>query len=325
MAIKKIELHVHLEGTISPALAKILASRNHLTVPPGVISSSGDHYLFRDFLHFLSVFDIIAGLIKTPQDYYDLTFDYLRSSARDDVMYVEMMYSPEHAEKMTGIPSIEHLQAIQQAITDAHAQFGIVGRIIIVAVRHFGVDASIRTAERALQERLAAVVGFGLGGDELNFPPQLFKQAFAIASEGGLLCTAHAGEFGDAKSMLVAIESLPIQRIGHGVQAIHSPDLMKLLKDRNIALEVCPSSNIVFGVFKDIAHHPFPDLLKAGISVSINSDDPPFVRTTVAKEYALVQAAYGYSDIDMTNITRSAVEHSFADQDLKMRLLKQLD
>ncbi len=324
MTIKKIELHVHLEGTISPRLAKLFAERNHCIIPPNVISPDGERYLFRDFLHFLSVFDVIAGLIKTPQDYYDLTFDYLESSARDDVIYVEMMYSPEHAEKMTGIPSIEHLTAIQQAIHDAEKRYGIVGRVIIVAVRHFGVEASIRTAERALSECLPVVVGFGLGGDELNFPPHLFQRAFTIASEGGLLCTAHAGEFGDASCMLEAINSLPIQRIGHGVQAIHSPDMMALLRDKNIALEVCPSSNITFGLFKDFAHHPFPELLKAGIAVSISSDDPPFVHTTVAKEYTLVQAAYGYSDADMISITRQAISHSFAPHHLKESLLNQL-
>lgn len=324
MTIKKVELHVHLEGTISPALAKLFAARNRCIIPPDVISPNGERYLFRDFLHFLSVFDVIAGLIKTPQDYYDLTFDYLESSARDDVIYVEMMYSPEHAEKMTGIPSIEHLTAIQQAIYDAQIRFGIVGRVIIVAVTHFGVEASIRTAERALSEFLPVVVGFGLGGDELNFPPQLFKRAFTIASEGGLLCTAHAGEFGDAQRMLEAINALPIQRIGHGVQAIHSPDMMAMLRDQNIALEICPSSNITFGVFKDLAHHPFPKLLNAGIPVSISSDDPPFVDTTVAKEYALVQAEYGYTDAEMISITRQAIAHSFADPELKAKLVSQL-
>lgn len=324
MPIKKIELHVHLEGTISPALANILAKRNRCCIPPGVIAPDGQRYMFRDFLHFLSVFDVIAGLIKSPQDYYDITFDYLRTNAQDDVMYIEMMYSPEHAEKMTGIPSIEHLHAIQKAIDDAYQQWGILGRIIICAVRHFGVDAAIKTAKQALIDRLPCVVGFGLGGDELGYPPQLFKGAFAIASEGGLLCTAHAGEFGDAKSMKAAIDCLPIQRIGHGVAAIQSPSLMSMLRDRGIALEICPTSNLVFGVFNSINQHPFAEFLKAGIAVSINSDDPPFVHTTVAREYKVVQDAYHYSDQEMNAVTCMAIQSSFADDHVKAHLLAQV-
>src|SRR5476649_518686 len=118
MSIKKAELHVHLEGTISPELAHKLAKRNKLSIPEGLIAADGQSYLSRDFLHFLQVYDTLAALIKTPQDYYDITFDYLRANALENTIYVEMMYSPDHAEQASGMPSIEHLHAIQQAIDD---------------------------------------------------------------------------------------------------------------------------------------------------------------------------------------------------------------
>ena len=170
------------------------------------------------------MYDTLAALIKTPLDYYDITFDYLRANALENTLYVEMMYSPDHAEQASGIPSIEHLHAIQQAIDDAKAQFGIIGRIILTAVRHFGADAAIRVAKEISQASVPCVTGFGLGGDEINFPPKLFSKAYQIASkEAGLYCTVHAGEFAPASGMIEAIEHLPIQRIGHGVQAIHSP------------------------------------------------------------------------------------------------------
>ena len=320
MAIKKAELHVHLEGTITPTMARLLATRNQLTLPPGLIADDGHSYLSRDFLHFLQVYDTLAALIKTPRDYYDITFDYLRANALENTVYVEMMYSPDHAEQVSGVPSIEHLHAIQQAIDDAEAQFGIIGRIIITAVRHFGVDASIRVAEQAAKESVPCATGFGLGGDEINFPPKLFKTAYQIAAESGLYCTVHAGEFAPASGMIEAIEHLPIQRIGHGVQVIHSPDTIALLKERNIALEICPSSNIKLGLFPDMQHHPLPALLDAGIRISINSDDPPFMSTTLADEYARVQQAYQYSDATMESITAMAIDSAFVDDKTKAAL-----
>lgn len=325
MSIKKAELHVHLEGTISPKLAYQLAKRNQLIIPPGLIAPDDQSYLSRDFLDFLNVYDTLAALIKTTQDYYDITYDYLRSNAEQGVIYIEMMYSPDHAEQATGIDSIDHLQAIQQAINDAEAKFGIVGRIIITAVRHFGEQAAIRVANNAIQQTVPCVVGFGLGGDEANFPPKLFKKAYAIAAESGLLCTVHAGEFAPASLMREAIEHLPIQRIGHGVMSIYDPETIALLIDKDIALEICPSSNIMFGLFKDIHAHPFDKLFKAGVKVSINSDDPPFMSTNVAKEYALVQTAYHYSDETMRDITKMAINSAFVDEATKQSLLSSVD
>lgn len=325
MAIKKAELHVHLEGTITPSLAYKLAKRNNLVIPSGLIADDDESYLSRDFLHFLQVYDLLAALIKTPQDYYDITFDYLRSRALEHTLYVEMMYSPDHAEQASGISSFVHLQAIQQAIDDAETQFNILGRIIITAVRHFGAEAAIRVASQAAKESVPCVTGFGLGGDEINFPPKLFAKAYQMAAAAGLQCTVHAGEFAPASGMIEALEHLPIQRIGHGVQVIHCNETMALLKDRNIALEICPSSNIKLGLFKDIHSHPFPQLLAAGIKVSLNSDDPPFMSTSLAKEYALVQETYKYSDDIMKSITGMAIDHAFVDDQTKTLLHTRLN
>lgn len=324
MSIQKAELHSHLEGTITPSLAQKLAKRNKLRLPKTLLAADGQSYSYRDFLDFLKVFDAVAAVIKTPRDYYDITFDYLKTNALENTIYVETMYSPDHAERASGIPSSEHLQAIQQAIDDAEAQFNIIGRIIIVAVRHFGADAAIRVAKQAVKEQAPCIVGLGLGGDEINFPPKLFKKAYQIAAEAGLHCTVHAGEFAPASGMLEAMEYLPIERIGHGVQAIHSTETIAQLKDRNIALEVCPSSNVALGLFKDLVSHPLPHLMKAGIKVSLGSDDPPFFRTNLAKEYQRVQQTYKYSDSQMKAFTLSAIDSAFADEGTKLKLKKLL-
>lgn len=325
MSIKKAELHVHLEGTISPNLARKLAKRNNLTIPDNLIAEDNSSYLSRDFLHFLQVFDVVADLIKTPQDYYDVTFEYLKDNAKDDTIYMEMMYSPDHAEKATGIPSIEHLHAIQQAIEDAYTQFGIVGRIIIVAVRHFGAEAAERAAREIAKQTVSSVTGFGLGGDEAKYPPNLFKKAYEIAhNEANLQCTVHAGEFDTYKGMIEAMNNLPITRIGHGVDGIKSEETMNMLLERDIALELCPSSNIKLGIYNDINEHPLPKFLDKGIKISINSDDPPFMSTNLNREYEIVQKTFGYSDEQMKDITRMALQCAFVDEGTRQELLARI-
>jgi adenosine deaminase len=321
MNLKKAELHVHLEGTITPDLAARLAKRNKLTIPQGLIAADGVSYLSNDFLHFLKVFDTLTALIKVPQDYYDITFDYLKANALEQAIYIEMMYSPDHAEQASGIPSVEHLVAIQQAIDDAKQQFGIVGRILITAVRHYGVEAAEKVARQTHKDRFPCVTGFALGGDEANFPPKLFQKAYQIAHDAGLQCTVHAGEFATAAGMVEAMEHLPISRIGHGVNCIYSAETMAMVKDREIALEICPTSNIFLGLFKDMQHHPLPKFYDAGIKVSINSDDPPFMNTTLAKEYQRVQESYHYSDDIMNKITTMAIQSAFVDEQTRRELL----
>ncbi|MDP3270138.1 MAG: adenosine deaminase [Legionella sp.] len=324
MSLKKAELHVHLEGTITPELAAKIAARNKLAIPKGLVAADGVSYLSKDFLDFLKVYDTLAALIKTPQDYYDVTFDYLQSTARDGGIYVEMMYSPDHAELSTGIPSAEHLTAIQQAIKDAKQQFGIEGRIITTAVRHFGVESAERVAHQTHKDRFPCVTGFGLAGDEGKYPPKLFIKTFQIAADADLECTAHAGEFASAEGMVEAMNCLPIKRIGHGVNAIYSPETMAMVKDKGIALEVCPTSNIFLGLFKNMQEHPFAKFYEAGIKVSINSDDPPFMSTTLANEYERVQKSYQYSDDTMNNITRMAIEAAFVDESTRTELLAKI-
>ena len=318
--VKKAELHVHLEGTMSPDLARKLAHRNNKTLRDGLIAPDNRRYLSRDFLNFLSVYDEVADLICVPEDYYDLTFDYLARSAADDVIYIEMMYSPEHAEKVSGIPSPEHVAAIEQAIRDAEAKHGIIGRILMTGVRHFGRDAVEKVALEAVSQRSSYITGFGLGGDEAGFPPKLFERAYQIVAEAGLGCTVHAGEFTPASGMMEALTCLPVTRVGHGLHAVTSPEVHALMKERGVAIESCPSSSVYFGLFKNLAEHPFPTFLDAGLSVSLNSDDPPFVDTTVAQEYARVQAAYGYDDAQMRAITLMALNAAFVDEATRVAL-----
>lgn len=325
MSLKKAELHVHLEGTISPSLALKLAKRNQIELVPSIFSEDKESYRYDDFLAFLKAYDDVAAVIKKPEDYYDITFDYLSQNAKKGAIYIEMMYSPDHAEQSSNIPSKEHLKAIKEAIDDAEKQFNVVGRIIMTAVRHYGEEAAIKVAKQALKEDMPYIVGFGLGGDEINFPPKMFAKAYEIAAAGGLACTVHAGEFADANGMLEAMKYLPIKRIGHGVKGIHSLDTLKQLRDKGIALELCPSSNVALGLYDNIMLHPLPKFKEEGIRFSINSDDPPFFRTHLAREYELVQKHFDYSEGEMNQITSMAIDDAFADEKTKAKLKKQIE
>lgn len=326
MTILKAELHTHLEGTIHPQTALKLAKRNGYTITPERISADGQGYVYQDFLDFLFTYDEeISPVIRKPIDYYDITLDYLERNAREGAIYIEMMYAPELAEKNTGIPSIEHLHAIQQAIQDAEARHQIIGRVIVTAIRHFGIPATVDVARDALKNRLPCVVGFGLAGDEINYPPEWFTEAFQIAHEGGLACTIHAGEFGTAESMITAMNLLPIQRIGHGVRAVHNVETLAMLKDKNILLEVCPSSNVKLGLYPSLREHPLPQLVAAGIKTCLNSDDPPYFMSELPDEYARVQATYGYNPQQMHQFTRNAIEAAFVDKTTQQTLLQRLD
>lgn len=321
--LPKAELHVHLEGTIRPDLASKLAQRNGVDFPKHILSSDQQSYHSKDFLDFLRAYDLIAFLIKHPQDYYDLTYDYLIQSAKEGCIYTEMMYSPDHAERSSDISSHEHLIAINQAILDAQRDTGIIGRIIMTGVRHFGAEACEKVARQATKEPFSSIVGFGLGGNEIDYQPELFVKAYEIANSGGLKCTIHAGEFGSAESMRYAIEHCKVQRIGHGIAAAKCPKTIEMLIKHQIHLEICPSSNIKLGLFPKISEHPIDYLINQGVSLSINSDDPPFMKTTIGKEYQKVQEAFQYSNQKLLELTRDAILHAFIEADLKKKILAQ--
>jgi len=322
--LPKAELHVHLEGTIRPEIARMLAKRNHLLFPESILDSNGQHYPADNFMQFLSLYDQLAALIRQPQDYFDITYDYLKQSSLSGCIYTEMMYSPDHAERISNIPSSEHLTAIGEAINKAFDDFGIIGRIITTAVRHFGVSACENVALQAQNKPFDFVIGFGLGGDEENYPPQLFTKTYAMAREAGLKTTIHAGEWSDHLSIEQAINCCKVDRIGHGVRAIESQHTIDLINDLGIHLEICPSSNVAFGIYPNISAHPLPKFIENKVSVSINSDDPPFIPTTIDKEYAVVQKVFNFNDEKMRQLTVNAIKASFVSEEIKHQLLTKI-
>lgn len=321
--IPKAELHLHIEGAMTPSLVTKLAKRNKLDIPTHIFGDN-ETYVWKDFLDFLQTFDVASSVLKTPLDYRDMVYDYLARCAKEGAIYVEIFLSPDHA-ALCGLSYEDHLSGTVQAIDDARKDFGIEGRIIITCVRHFGVDKCEQVAKDAVKYAHPYVVGFGIGGDEVNFPPAQFSKAFQIAHEGGLGCTAHAGEMAGAESVWEAITHLPITRVGHGVRSIEDPNLIAAIIERDITLEVCPGSNIALGVYPNFAAHPFNQLRNAGVRVTLNSDDPPFFATTLGREYDIIaREHFGLNNNDLLQITRNAIHASFAEPTLKEKLLDKI-
>jgi len=319
--IPKAELHVHLEGTAPPDLVRRIAERNGLRVPDGVFAAP-DRFAWRDFLDFLQTYDMAASVIRTPEDYADITFEYLASCAADGAIYVELIASPDHA-ALVGLSDEEHLAGIAAGIDRAREAHGIEARILLTCIRNFGVDQALRIARYAASRPHPYVVGFQMAGDEAGYPPGPFAAAYAIAADAGLGCSVHAGEWAGAESVRAAI-GLPVTRIGHGVRAIEDPALVAEIAERGLVLECCPTSNVVLGVFASFETHPLPALREAGVRVTLASDDPPYFGASVGGEYAVASERFGLSDTDLVGLTRTAIEASFAEPPLRAALLGRL-
>ena len=320
-AIPKAELHVHLEGTAPPALIRRLAERNGVPLPDGLFESP-ERFAYTDFLDFLRAYDLAAGVIRTADDYRDITYEYLAGCAAEGVVYVELIASPDHA-ALVGLSDEGHLGGIALGIDHARADHGIEARIIISAVRNFGVEQALQVARHAAERPHPYVVGFSLAGDEENFPADDFAEAFEVAAAAGLGCSVHAGEWDGPESVRAAL-TLPVTRIGHGVRSIEDPALVAELAEREIVLECCPTSNVVLGLYPSYSEHPLPELAAAGVRLTLGSDDPPWFGASIGGEYAVCARYYGWRDRALKEVTRTALKAAFCEERLKTDLMNGL-
>src|SRR3954447_16841367 len=299
-----------------------IARRNGLAVPVELIGD-GERYAWRDFLHFLELYDVAVGLLRTVEDYRDLVYEYLVHCAGEGAVYVELTASPDHAAH-AGLSDGEHVFALGRGIDDARLDTGIEARVLMTCVRQYGVERAEEVARRTVATPHPYVTGFGIAGDEAGFPPEPFAGAVAIAHEAGLGCTAHAGEWAGPESIRGALALPGVTRIGHGVRAIEDPALVAELADRGTVLEVCPTSNVVLGVFDGYEHHPLRALHDAGVTVTLGSDDPPFWGATIGGEYDVAHRRMGFTDEELLAITGNAIEAAFTSVELKSALADRL-
>jgi adenosine deaminase len=317
VSVPKAELHVHVEGTATPDLIQRIAARNRVRVPDGVIADDG-RFHWNDFLHFLQVYDGATSVIRTGEDYHDIVYEYLLRCAAEGAIYVELTASADHAADV-GVSDEEHLAALAQGIDDARAQTGIEARVVMSCVRHFGPEKAVEVARRTLEAPHAYVTGFGMGGDEAGFPADRFAAAFGIAREAGLGLTVHAGEWGGPESVRQGL-ALGVSRIGHGVRAVEDPELVRELADRGTVLEVCPTSNVVLGIYPGYRAHPLPTLRAAGVPVTLGSDDPPYWDASIGGEYEVAEREFGMSEEELRELTRTALRAAFVEEPVRRRL-----
>lgn len=319
-AMPKAELHCHIEGATPPALALAQAKRYGIDTS-GFIRDGA--YQWQDFTSFVQSYDATANLFRTEEDYALLAESYLTEIAESGAIYSELIVSPDQGDTV-GIGADAYIRGLAEGAERARVKTGIETRFLIVGIRHFGPERVVKAAEYAARRPHPLITGFNLAGEERMHSVADFARAFDIARDAGLGITIHAGELSGAFSVRDALDHVRPSRISHGVRAIEDADLVRRLADEGTVLEVCPGSNVALGVFPDFAHHPLRALHEAGVRVTLNSDDPPFFHTSLAREYEVAATVMGFSDADILGMTRTAIEAAFVDEPTRRRLLLSL-
>ncbi len=315
----KVELHVHLEGSMRPRVLLELARRNGVDLPADDEEGLRQWFRFRDFDHFVQVYLTCSRALREPEDFQLLALDFLETQAAQNVVYTEAHFTIS-THLANGGNGEEILAALNEAMAEGERRFGSRLRLIPDIVRNVGVEAADRTLEWALAGRDRGVVALGLSGFEARCPNEPFREHFAAAAREGLHRVAHAGEHAGPEAIRSALEICGAERIGHGVRAVEDPSLVAELRDRGIPLEVCPSSNVCLGVFPDLASHSFDRLVRAGVPVSVNSDDPPFFSTTLSREYLRLHETFGYTHAELADFSLAGLRQSFLPETEKAAL-----
>jgi adenosine deaminase len=320
--IPKIELHLHLEGGAPPSFIRGLAREKNVDLS-GIFREDGG-YTYRDFWHFLEVYEAATGVLTSPEDYARLTTAVLEESAANGVVYCETFLSPDFCGGGDVGAWREYLTAIREAADAAEAAHGITLRGIITCIRHFGPERARPIARCAAETAGDWITGFGMAGDEVKGKPGDFLWSFDCAREAGLRITVHAGEWGGAQSVRDALDALNPERIGHGVQAIEDLALVDRLAEDGIVLECCPGSNVFLGVFKDWRSHPIEKLRERGVKVTVSTDDPPFFGITMTSDYENLNRHFGWDEEVFAEVNRTALEAAFCDAATKEIIAKRL-
>lgn len=336
--LPKAELHVHLEGSIGPGTLLELARQNNRldALPARDEAGLQKWFKFSDFRHFIKLYLTISDLLRTPEDFALVTRRFGADMAAQNILYREATFTPyTHVEfQDKGLAIDDVLAGLEEGRQAAFRDYGVEIRWIFDIPRdvcfsemdgRYNPVPAEKTLEYALLGRKYGVVGLGLGGNEVNAPAAPFAHAFEDARREGLWRIPHAGETMGPVSIWEAVDLLGAQRIGHGVRSIQDPQLVKTLVERGIVLDINPTSNIRLHVYEDFAMHPFKQLDKAGVIVTVNSDDPALFNTSLTQEYRVLAKQFGYKKSDLVRIARNAFLHSAAEEPVKTRLLERFD
>jgi adenosine deaminase len=289
----KVELHVHLEGSIRPETLLTLAERNNVKLPAESLEEIREWYQFSDFTHFIEIYFAICNCIRTPDDFELIASEFLKHQAEQNIKYSEVIFTPyTHREH---VAYEEQLTAINRARKKAEAEYGVqIGLVPDLSRQMRPVDESFQVVDWAIENMGNGIIAFGLGGPEIDNPPEIFIETFERAKSAGLPSLPHAGETEGSQSIWGAINALSAVRIGHGVRCLEDNELVAYLREVQMPLDVSPTSNVCLGIAPTLAEHPLPQLLDEGLFVTINSDDPPMFDTTLTDEYLKIVDAFDF-------------------------------
>lgn len=317
--LPKVELHLHLEGTLEPELMFALAQRNDVIIPYSSIESLKAAYQFHDLQAFLNLYYQGALVLRTEQDFYDLTYAYLERCKEQHIIYTEVFFDPQ-LHTRAGVAFDTVASGITRALRDGETNLGISSGLIMCFLRDLSEDDAIETLKQAIAFK-DDIVAVGLDSAEQGNPPEKFERVFAMARNTGFKTVAHAGEEGPSEYIWGAIKVLKVDRIDHGVRCTDDPKLVAYLAEHQLPLTVCPLSNVKLNVFEDLSKHNIVELFKQGVLVTINSDDPAYFGGYLNDNYLAVAETFELSKQDVALLSDNAIKASFL-SDEKKRVLQ---
>jgi len=321
--LPKAELHVHVEGTLEPALMFHLAERNGLVLPYEDVAALQSAYEFSRLQDFLDIYYQGMNVLRTEQDFFDLTWAYLQKINRQSVRHVELFFDPQgHLER--GISFETALNGIHAALVQGQQEYQISFGLIMCFLRHLSEEDAFATLRLALPHK-DKIIGVGLDSSENGNPPSKFERVFARARQMGFRLVAHAGEEGPPAYVYEALDLLQVDRIDHGNTSMQDPDLIKRLVAEQIPLTVCPLSNAKLRVVDDLSHHPLPQMLEAGIKVTVNSDDPAYFGGYLNENYEAISPLLGNTRKLLAHLARNSFSASFLTDEQRARLIAEID
>lgn len=317
-SLPKVELHLHIEGTLEPELMLELAKRNHVHLPFNSVAQVRDAYNFHNLQSFLDIYFQGANVLINEQDFFDLTWAYLLQCQKDNVLHTEVFFDPQ-THTARGICFDTVVNGIYRALVKGETELGITSKLIMCFLRHLDEESAFKTLEQALAHK-DKIIAVGLDSSEIGHPARKFERVFKQALHQGFLTVAHAGEEGPASNITEALNLLKITRIDHGVRCSEDEALVELLVTKQIALTVCPLSNIKLKVFERMEQHNIVDLLRKGVCVTINSDDPAYFGGYMTANFLAVNNAHTMSQTEIAQLTFNAIDASFISESEKKRL-----
>ena len=316
----KVELHVHLEGSVRPETLLLLAKRHGIQLPANTAEELRAWYTFTNFDHFIEIYMTISGCLRDPQDMELIAREFLAGQAAQNIVYSEVTWTPLNQYHTSGMGFDEQLAAINRARAWAEKELNVRMSMVIDIPRGVPVEEGELSADWAIRARDNGVVAFGLGGPEIGNPPEVYTSAFARTRRAGLPGVPHAGETAGPASIWGALNALHAVRIGHGIHCLEDPALVAELRARQIPLEVCPTSNVCLKEARRIEDHPLPRLLAEGLFVTLGSDDPPMFNTTLTEEYLKVARVFRFGMKEIKKLALNGVKASFLQDEEKRRL-----